>query len=165
MLGGLALFFLWNHKSSRTNATSFPLNQAQEGSPSVYKNIYENEKYRFSFKYPEGFTPREFSDELGDVVVVEKSGEEGFQVFVTPFDEPGPVTPERILLDVPEMIIESPQSVNIAGVETLVFFTPEEGLGKTREVWFVREGHLYQVSARSEFDAELSKIMATWKFQ
>lgn len=135
--------------------------------------VYTHPTYGFSFRYPEGFTVNSFSDESGETILVQKEGrvKEGFQIFISEFDEPGPITPERIHIDVPNMVVEEPQEVMIGGsgqglgVRALVFFSHDPSLGRTREVWFVHGGYLYQVTARAEFDAELSKIMATFRFK
>ena len=62
--------------------------------PAGYE-IYTNTDFGFSFAYPKGFTITSYPQDLGEVILVEKDTEEGFQVFVMPFDEPGPVTAER----------------------------------------------------------------------
>ncbi len=106
------------------------------------------------------------------MLIEKKEGSgQSFQIVISPFDEPGPLTLERIRQDLPDMAVEEPQKASIGGAEALVFFTSDASLGKTREVWFVWPedpglygNYLYRVTSRSEFDAELSKIMATFKF-
>lgn len=140
-------------------------------------NIYTNPDYGFSFNYPEGLQISEFGEEQGRVILV---GDK-FQIYVSAFDEPGPLTPERIREDLPNIVIENPQVVTLGGktsdvggktsdveernVTALVFFGRDPSLGKTREVWFAYSGYLYQVSSLAEFDAQLSKILKTWQFQ
>lgn len=150
---------------------------------SGYKT-YQNSVYKFSLKYPEKFGVAEFSEGGGahTVLFQEQGGGGGFQIFISEFDESGPITSGRIKKDIPDMVIENPQSVILGGrtsaggstsqkLETLIFFSPDSSLSKTREVWFIwpespqpNGNYLYQITSRAEFDAELSKIMATFRF-
>ena len=131
-------------------------------------DYYENKELGFSLTLPEGYkaAPQEYAEGMKAVVFGKSggSGKEEFQIFAYPYDEPGPVSPERIWIDEPNMVVDNPQVVKIAGEEALVFFGKDESLGRTREVWIVRGGRLYQISSYAEFDEELSKIMASFRF-
>jgi len=137
--------------------------------PLVQNGIYQNKKYGFSIAIPEGFKVTENNpDEDTFVVLVETDKPEekrSFQIFVMPFDEPGPVNKERILIDLPDAVVDDPREITLAGVPALVFWGSDESLGKTREVWFIHSGSMFQISSYASFDEELSKIMATFKFQ
>lgn len=137
--------------------------------------IYTNPDYQFSILFSEGFRAHAFKDENsgGDIILLEQdfrqngivtSLEEkpGLQIFITPFDEEGPITVERILEDVPDMIIDDAKDAIIGGnkIHALIFFSKEESLEKTREVWFVHNAHLYQISALAKFDTWLAGVLA-----
>ena len=133
---------------------------------------YNSPTYGFSFTYPEGFRVENFAEGEGEMILVSgpKAGE-SFQIYVTPFDEEGPLTAERIKKAGPAMEMDRPQAAVIGGANAVVFFSADSSLGRTREAWFVwPEGqipngnYLYQISAPEGFDAELAKIMATWGF-
>ena len=91
----------------------------------------------------------------------------GFQIFILPFDEAGPMTVERIGRDLPEIIIAEPQNAVIGkdDIRALIFFGQEPGISRTREAWFVYNGYLYQVSAPAELDEFLAKVIESWRFQ
>ena len=91
----------------------------------------------------------------------------GFQIFIIPFDEEGPLAPERIRQDLPEMLIQNPQNVIIGkdNIRALIFFSQEPGFGRTREIWFVRNGYLYQAMTYAELDALIGQVMESWEFQ
>jgi hypothetical protein len=127
--------------------------------------VYNNSRYNFSFKYPKGFTVANFQEgEYGETILVRKE-QISFQIFIGPFDEPDPLTKERILKDVPDMVIDDAQQRILKnGVPGLIFFSQESSLGRTREVWFVHNGFLYQVSTLAELDKRLAEILGTWKF-
>ena len=167
----------------------------------VLAHKYQNPDYGFSFEYPEGFNITEFEESDGYMILAQGVGEKNsFQIYITVYDEPGPLTTERIKKDLPKLVMENSQEIMLGGggatpvvtapagssgvdgggggVTAVVFFSKDEsgastGLGtsnKTREAWFAYpEDHsngnnLFQVSSPAEFDAELSKIMATFKF-
>lgn len=137
------------------------------------KARYTDPELNFFVDYPEGFTVNAIGEENVKVLVFSKKdsnppvGEAGesFQIFIMPYDEPGPITPERILIDQPDMVIKDPQTVQIADEEALVFFSTDPDVGNVREVWFVHADHLYQASTYAKYDELLSKVMRTFRFK
>ena len=127
---------------------------------------YEDEGLGFFVDYPEGFTVNNTEEENVKVLVFsKKDSEESFQIFIMPYDEPGPITPERILIDQPDIVMKDPQIVLIAGEEALVFFSTDPDIGDVREVWFVHQDHLYQASTYAKYDELLAKVMRTFRFK
>ena len=134
---------------------------------------YTDDELGFFVDYPEGFTVNEMEEENVKVLVFSKidsdlpAGEAGesFQIFAMPFDESGPITPERIFIDQPDMVMKDPQTVQIAGEEALVFFGTDPDIGDVREVWFVHQDRLYQASTYAKYDELLAKVMKTFKFK
>ena len=122
----------------------------------------------YYFKYPNDFTVIEFSEaENTDTILVrKKDSKESFQIFINPFDEPGPLTKERVLEDLPDLIIKNPeQRVLKNGAVALIFFSEEPSIGTTREIWFIYNNYLYQVSTYKELDSLVASILSTWRFQ
>ena len=138
---------------------------------------YKNDQYGFSFGYPEGFNISDFDDGGGKIILVKNVGssvsnisnisnnsEEGFQIFIAAFDEPAPITKERILKDIPDMVISNEKEILVGG-ERALSFTSQDDLGnETQETWLVHSGNLYQISVFPSFEKELLKIIKTWKF-
>jgi hypothetical protein len=132
------------------------------------KEQYVNSKYHFSFIYPAGLSISTFIEGEGDVVLVQnQTTNESFQIYIASFDEPWPVTPERIKQDLPDMVIREPLYVALGGgaFDALIFKSEGEALGETREIWFIHDEHLYQVTTRSDLDALVGAIFETWQFQ
>lgn len=148
-------------------------------SDNAENNVYIDSQYKFFFEYPKDFTATKFQEGEGDdTILVQKQGsKESFQIFISSFDEPGPITKERILQDLPDLIIKNPeQRVLKNGAVGLIFFSEESSVGETREIWFiypvrssdsngVYNGFLYQISTYKELDILVAKILETWKFQ
>ena len=135
--------------------------------------VFTHPDLGFSFEIPEGFSATAFDENNGKMVLVQgETNAEAFQIFAIPFDEPGPITAERIKQDLPKMVMEEVQNITLGGATAIVFFGRDGSPGRTREVWFVwppepvpHGNYLYQITAPAEFDEELSRIMTTWKFQ
>ena len=147
------------------NEPTFTITPSEENSEN---NVYIDSQYNFSFQYPKDFTATKFKEgEDGDTILIQqKDGKNGFQIFIASFDEPGPLTKERILQDLPEMkITEAENRVLKNGIPALIFFSEETSLGKTREIWFIQNGYLYQVSTTAALDSLVAQIVATWKFE
>lgn len=140
---------------------------------------YHDDELGFFVDYPEGFNVNNLGEENMKVLVFSKTNshppaglpaqageaEESFQIYVIPYDEPGPITPERILIDQPDIIMKDPQTVEIAGEEALIFYSTDPDIGDVREVWFVHGGHLYQASTYAKYDELLAKVMRTLTFK
>lgn len=152
-----------------------PAGGAPDNAPdNALSQTYAHENPNFSFRHPDGFSTSSLSDENGETVLVRGwSDQESFQIYITPFDEPfdpapggpGPITPERIREDIPDMVIEQARELEIAGVKMLAFLSGESSAGRTREVWFAHGPHLYQITAYPEFDRGLAEILMTWVFR
>lgn len=134
------------------------------------RKTYTDPDYGFSFDYPDDLTIGKVPGEKGIAIIVQKTvsglSTTGFQVSITPFDEPDQVlTSDRIHRDIPDLTVGEPQEAVIGqNLHVLIFWGDDPGLGKTREVWMVRGGNLYQITAPAAFDKELAGILQTWRF-
>lgn len=140
--------------------------------------IYEEFDVLFRFLYPPDFTVTEIDDESGYTILAQNSAKKAaFQIFLNPFDlsteasakagESWVLTPARIKKDLPNMIIENPQPVLIGAdknIPALIFFSQDQTLGRTREIWFVGNGHLFQVETFADQDSLIGPVMDTFQF-
>ena len=130
------------------------------------EDIFVNEKPNFSFQKPKGFTVGEVDEGEGSksIIVQNKNTGLGFQIFTSPFDEDIPVlTEDRIKQDLPALIIDKPQKIQVSGSEGLAFVSQNQSFGKSREVWFVYNGFLYQMSTYIESELLLQKVLETFE--
>ncbi|OGD25762.1 hypothetical protein A2819_02315 [Candidatus Azambacteria bacterium RIFCSPHIGHO2_01_FULL_40_24] len=183
LAGGVVYYFAknqnlalrtWNlefWQSSNNQAPSSDIPSSNNQAPSS-NNQYKNDQFGFSFGYPEGFNISDFDDGGGKIILVKNVGssvsnnsDNGFQIFIAAFDEPGPITKERILKDIPDMVISNEKEILVGGERALSFTSKDELGGETREIWIARGGYLYQITGYKNFEKELLEIMGTWKFQ
>ncbi len=142
---------------------------------------YENSQYGFSFSYPGSSNVSDFADSGGKMILFKNAASDnGFQIFITAFDEPfdstqgksGPITKERILKDIPDMAISGDEYINIGGFDKLTasgekalsFISQDDLGGKTREIWAVHDGYLYQIKAYENFEKQMMEILSSWRF-
>jgi hypothetical protein len=111
---------------------------------------YVYDRTGFALDIPSGFSARLSDGEETDIVIVEgiESSSEGYQVAITPWDEPADALSfARIQADLPDLKLSRTQAGALPiGVLALSFEIEQAG-EETREVWFVHAGYLYQMSA------------------
>ena len=132
--------------------------------------IYTDPKSRFSFTYPAGYVAHPIEEgNIGETLLVQKGTgpKTAFQIFISEFDEPGPITKARILKDVPDMVVNEPTEAIIGKerVTAFIFKSKEPSVGDTREIWLVAGGYLYQITAPIDLDPEVAEMMKTWTSQ
>lgn len=144
--------------------------QLIEGETSKTKR-YVNTAYYFTFEYPADMKISSFGEgEESNVILIEDPATDkvnrSFQIFMNPFDEDIAVmTPARLRRDIPNLVIDNPQEVVLGdGTRALIALSNDPTLGRTREVWIISDGILYQITAREEADPWIAEVMKSWKF-
>ena len=129
--------------------------------------LYIHPRYKFSFEFPKELGVARYPEgNASETVVFQKPGEKlGFQIFITPYIGET-ITEERLRADVKGGTIEKPTEVIIGNNQrALVFFSNDPVAGRLREVWFIHDGFIYEVTAYAELDTWLADILKTWRFQ
>lgn len=126
---------------------------------------YRSEAYRFSVFYPSDLTVKEYKESGGaQTITFSNSGEEkSFQIFVLPYGE-NQVSEKRFKMDIPSGVIKEPVDVMIDNVRATAFFSTNSVMGNTREVWFIKNGFLYEVTTYKDLDSWIAGIMQSWTF-
>jgi hypothetical protein len=173
LLAGAGIFF-YQYRSgaatymadaaSSTGATVIATESVPPVIPTGYKE-YKNDQYHFSVDYPEGLAPQEFHDSGPGLIVSFQSGagQEGFQIYVAPVNGTQ-VTPERFKLDEPSGVMKDAVDTTVDGMVAKKFTSLDSSLGETWEIWFIKDGFLYEVTTYKQLDSWLDGIMQTWKF-
>jgi hypothetical protein len=169
-----AVFLGWKYglfsAPGRNSPGDLPASPIETATSSVVSappgwSAYRNARYHFALFYPNGLEIRAY-EEKGSASTITFQDEKrgiGFQIFVVPYGE-SQVSQERFLLDEPSGVREEPITVSVDGAVGAAFYGKDVRLGDTREVWFIKDGILYELTApRSESDW-LQGIIDTWKF-
>ncbi len=130
---------------------------------------YSNSNHGFSLKIPADFNVRESTLGGTDTIVFENEKTEGIQAVISPYEDKTVkiLTSDMIRSDIPDMDIRDVQEVEIGREHKGVAFKSDNEAfsGSSREVWFIFQGELYQISTYERFDGLLQKIFGTWKFE
>ena len=129
-------------------------------------------------EYPRHLTVDTFSEPNDSATLVFREEDKnkpekerlGFQIFITPFGEEETITPERIQKDLPFAVVEDPQQVIInpeasaeEEIQALLFWSNDPDIGRTREVWFTKNGYLYEITTYADLNEWLPLILSTWR--
>lgn len=126
---------------------------------------YRSASYHFSLIYPATLSAHEYTEanEAQTITFEGSDDTHAFQIYVVPYD--GTTVDEaRFKLDEPSGVRKEPTDIVVGGTKATMFLGNNPIMGDTREVWFIHDGYLYEVSTYKDFDAWLSGIMATWQF-
>lgn len=164
-------FFSGNNAGNNAPpATPPPTDTASTQTQKSDKEVYAD-PLGFSFIHATDLTVTAFDEGAGEMVLVHDATNAGskreFQIYAAPFDEAGPLTAARIHKDLPDMEITDAQPVLIGSnkdIDALIFFSNNPSIGKTREVWFVHGGYMYQVTGYADADAIVGPLLDTWSF-
>ncbi len=127
--------------------------------------VFKSQKYGFSLYYPPTLQVKEYAEanDAHTTSFEEPGGAKGFQIYVTPYSG-DQITQERFRGDVPSGVMKEPTDIYIDGARATMFFSTNALMGDTREVWFIRNGYLYEVTTYKGLDSWLAEILKTWKW-
>jgi hypothetical protein len=157
--------------ASSTDAGSIP-NVAQVTFGGL-SHTYQNPTYHFSINYPDGYTVSDVDDPTasGNTVLIQDNstnGDGGIQIFISSYTDPDTnITPDFIAANAPDVTVNDPQEVHMSagGGKGLAFESNNAAFGgASREVWFIYNGNLYQISTYLQYGNLLQTMMGTWKF-
>lgn len=161
-VGGI---YAWLHA---TGETSGPARDQAGAQPAP--GSYADASHGFSFKVPDGYSVRAFTDSTSDpakdFVVVQDTAGQGVQIAVTPFEDAKELTAEMIKNDIPDMKVADARAVDVGDGYTGIAFASDNAAygGDSREIWFVYHGALYQLSTYARSQSLLEQVFGTWRF-
>lgn len=144
------------------------LNASNDQTIPAIANKYSDPKYHFTFSYPDGFKVRTINTDNYYIVVVENGHDStiGFQLAISL--SPTPTLGQNELRAIAgSLAIKDPQMVTVgAGSGGIAFVSDNQSFGgNSREVWFVYDGNLYQISTYMKNDALLRAVLGSWNFR
>jgi hypothetical protein len=161
MLSAVTGFLSRESAESPATAPSDPILEYILSLRSEDFTTYIDPDYDFSFHYPKDFVISTFQEDPGETIVAKHPRFQlGFQIFVTPFEEENPITKERILRDVPSLTIKDEVEFSLDdGTSAFRFSSEDSSLGETREIWFSRDGNLFQIMLFSSSPKRLDSLV------
>ncbi len=126
---------------------------------------YRSQSYRFSLLHLPSIAIKEFDEGggAGTITFEDLEHAQGFQIFIVPYAETT-ISDAQFKKDVPSAVRTDEEAITLDGVPAVAFRSRDEALGETREVWVIRGGYLYEITAPRTLEAWLSEVLLTWKF-
>jgi hypothetical protein len=162
----IGIVLLFQQKLSNTPidssfaSSTLPLSDVTSATVSPPPNIpagyieYRNDQYHFSVYYPPEMPPKGYPDR-GDALTIAfqpAAGEPGFQIYVAPVNGTQ-VTPEQFKLDEPSGVMKEAVDTTVDGVVAKKFTSSDASIGETREIWFIKDGFLFEVTTYKTLDS------------
>jgi hypothetical protein len=159
-------YFVFKNSSGPLNISQLQLS-GTASSTNVAQDtaVYSDPNFKFALSYPKDLEVHVYDEDDGSRTVTFEGASpgEGFQVYVTPYAETA-ITDAQFKKDDPSGVMQDSQDVSIGGVPAKVFTGHNDEMGDTREVWFIHNGYLYEVTTYKALDSWLTNIMESWKF-
>src|SRR3989338_10565321 len=170
-------YFYFKNNNSNQNGIEFaPLDFSKSESESEPKQSarevpkgareYKSDTYDFSLFYPEAMTVKEFKESSGASTITLENikGAQGFQIFITPYSE-AQVSEERFAKDLPSGVRLDLKTIVVDGATGAAFYSRDALLGETREIWFIHNNYLFELTTLKPLENLLSEIVGTWEFE
>ncbi len=161
-------YFFFTHTSAPAIATARPTvaiyTPPTRTAPSGMKE-YRDEQYRFSLFIPDDMVVSRRTEEQGAATITfeDMSNARGFEIFIVPYLDPQ-VSEERFREDIPSGVRTDTRDVSIDGAVGATFHAVHDAIGETSEIWFIRDGYLYEVMTPRSSESWLATVMQTWDF-
>lgn len=130
------------------------------------EQVYTHPDYGFTLRYPGNLKLGKFPEGEGEIILLQgTSANEGFQIFISPYNETEEFSKEVILKADPKMKIENDKTISLGseGISVLSFDSSNES-SPTHEVWFVADGNLYQCTSFMQYGGEMERILQSLRF-
>ena len=128
---------------------------------------YQNNKYHFLYWHSQEAKITEYDEGGGAATVVQENiaKQRGLQIFVVPYSGTT-ISDARFNKDEPSGVRYNIKdtTVGVKRIPAVTFNGYDETLGDTREVWFIHNGFLYEVTTLKGFGDWFIDIMQTWRF-
>ena len=137
---------------------------APRGHPEGWEEYYNN-RYGFSLFHPPQQKVQEFDEGGGAMTITfeDATSVSGFQIFVVPYSGLQ-ITEDRFIQDVPSGVRTNVENTYVGGARAVTFNSYNALLGDTREVWFIRNGYLYEVTTFKGDTDWFTPTMQSWSF-
>lgn len=128
---------------------------------------YVNTKYGFSYYHSPEATVKEYDEGGGAMTIVQENvkNARGLQIFIVPYTKKQ-ITDARFHLDEPSGVRYNIESTDIGkiNVPAVTFSSYDDFLGETREVWFIHNNYLFEVTTFKGYGDWFGPIMQSWRF-
>lgn len=126
---------------------------------------YTHPTLGLSLDYPDDWNMSSFDEGAGETLLFQKDGK-GFQIYISEFSG-GQITTSQVKKDIKDA--ENVTDFDIGdgqnGQKAVKFYSKDETGKKTLEIWWSRNGQLYQLTGDTEKEKEIIEIVKSIKWE
>lgn len=158
-----ALYFLFAPEGEKTIPEVFLSTSTDGGNIPAGFTVYENSKYGIAIAHP-SLAVQEYTEAAGSMTITfdDPESSRDFQIFVLPYKETQ-IALSRIEKDTRGTATEPSEIIIGSGMRALLFESTDSLLGPLREVWFIHNGYLFEVTVPTGNDPWIAEILGTIK--
>ena len=150
---------------AKSATTSLAARGPTSRQPPDGRREYVSSAYKFSLFYPANMKVSEYDEGEGASTITFEDDKtvQAFQIFIVPYAD-AQVNEPRFRRDEPSGVRNDPTTIAVDGAVGAAFYSKDAMLGDTREIWFIKNGFLYEATALKSDGPLLDTIMQQWKF-
>jgi len=127
-------------------------------------NIFRSSDSSFSFEYLSNYKLSQLTDDVSESILIQENGR-GLQIYITDFTANMVFNAKLVKQELVGEKINNLKDVNMpGGFPAVSFSSTDPSLGDTFEIWFVKAGKLYQITAEVNHQTLLQTLIDSWKF-
>lgn len=144
-------------------APSVPVVQKTETRPGW--KTFTSTRYKFSIEFPSNMQNADYQEDtgVGTIVFQDNAVPEGFQIYIQPYTGEK-ITDAQFKRDVPSGVRRDARNATVGGAPAVAFYSSDQMLGDTYEVWIIRGGYLYEITTLKPLESRLNDILSTLRF-
>ena len=149
--------------------------QSVDESVSEAVKTYADATQGFSFDYPDNFKLKaSVEGDQNSIAINGEDGKNGLQILIGAYDEKDALSFAVIKNDAGELSVAYQKEITVGQKNPVQAFSftlknpdadPGDVSADLAEIWFVRNGNLYQLSNYKDFDPYIGKILQSFKFE
>lgn len=154
-----------NAKNEIVSRTLGPDEQGQTADTATGNKNYTHPTLGLSLDYPDDWNMSSFDEGAGETLLFQKDGL-GFQIYISEFSG-GQITASQVKKDIKdaEAVADFQIGDGQNGQKAVKFYSKDETGKKTLEIWWSRNGQLYQLTGDTEKEKEIIEITKSIKWE
>ena len=149
------------NESNKTNLTNTPTDSG--ASSELFS--YAHPELGFSFNYPGNYQISNLADDQGETILLQDNGK-GAQIYISDFVSKEEFNSAMVRRELGQDKLNNLKDIAMPGGFNAVSFSGQDkALGEVWDVWFVKNGKLYQITSQPGQEKLLKSLVESLKFE